>query len=97
MASAPEDDVLGREVYVGDEYKRFGEMTTEDARALAEQLSGLSGGGLEQKVAPVGRAWRELAEAMEQGAASTVAELGIEEAAKWAEQLRVVPPGGTWL
>ena len=61
MASA--DDVLVREVYVGDAYKPFGELTAQDARALAEQFSGLSGGGLEQKVAPVGRAWRELADA----------------------------------
>ncbi len=95
MASG--DDVLAREVYVGDAYKPFGELTAKDARALAEQFSGLSGGGLEQKVAPVGSAWRELAEAIEQRGAATVAELGMEEAAKRAEQLRVVPPGGAWL
>ncbi len=91
------DDLLAREVYVGDAYKPFGELTADDARSLAEQFSGLSGGGLEQKVAPVGRAWRELAEAIEQHGAATVAELGAEEAAKRAEQLRVVPPGGAWL
>ncbi len=91
------DDVLAREVYVGDAYKAFGELTAKDAGALADQFSGLSGGGLEQKVAPVGRAWRELAEAMEQRGAATVAELGIQEATDRAEQLRVVPPGGAWL
>jgi hypothetical protein len=91
------DDLLAREVYVGEAYKPFGDLTAQDARALAEQFSGLSGGGLEQKVAPVGRAWRELAEAIEQRGAATVADLGVEEAAKRAEQLRVVPPGGAWL
>jgi hypothetical protein len=94
---APGEDVLGREVYVGDAYKPFGELTASEARALGEQFSGLSGGGLEQKVAPVGRAWRELAEALEQSGAKRVAELGIEEAARRAEHLRVVPPGGAWL
>ncbi len=91
------DELLAREVYVGDAYKPFGELTANDARALAEQFSGLSGGGLESKVAPVGRAWRELADAIEQHGAATVAELGAEEAARRAEQLRVVPPGGSWL
>ena len=91
------DDLLARQVYVGDGYKPFGELTAQDARALAEQFSGLSGGGLEQKVAPVGRAWRELADTIEQQGAATVAELGAEEAARRAEQLRVVPPGGAWL
>ena len=93
----PEDDPLAREVYVGDAYKRFGELNAADARALGEQFSGLSGGGLEQKVAPVGRAWRALAEQLESSGAATVEELGPERAAELAEQLRVVPPGGGWL
>jgi hypothetical protein len=95
--SASSDDVLSRKVYVGEGYKPFGELTAADALALAEQFSGLSGGGLEAKVAPVGRAWRDLARQMDQTGASTVAELGGEEAAARAEELRVIPPGGAWL
>ena len=97
MAPGPDEDVLDREVYVGDGYKRFGELTPADARALAERFRGLSGGGLEQKVAPVGTAWRELAKLMEESGAEHVADLGAERAAELAERLRVVPPGGGWL
>jgi hypothetical protein len=97
VASHGDDDMLERQVYVGSEYKPFGEVTPEDARALADRFSGLSGGGLEQKVAPVGRAWRELAELMVASGASRVADLGAERAAELAERLRVVPPGGNWL
>jgi hypothetical protein len=91
------EELLARDVYVGDGYRRFGEVTPEDARTLADRFSGLSGGGLEQKVAPVGRAWRELADLMEAEGADHVADLGPERAAELAEGLRVVPPGGSWL
>ncbi len=97
MPPDPENDVLGREVYVGDAYKEFGEVTAADARALAGQLSGLSGGGLEAKVVPVGRAWRELADLLTESGATRVADLGPERAGELAEGLRVVPPGGSWL
>jgi hypothetical protein len=97
MSEVDENEVLRREVYVGDGYKPFGEVTPDDARALAEQFRGLSGGGLEQKVAPVGTAWRELAKLMEEGGVEQVADLGAAKAAELAESLRVVPPGGGWL
>ena len=97
MSDVDENEVLRREVYVGDTYKPFGELTPDDARALAEQFRGLSGGGLEQKVAPVGTAWRELAKLMEDSGAARVADLGAEKASDLAEGLRVVPPGGGWL
>jgi hypothetical protein len=97
VSAGGNDEVLAREVYVGDTYKSFGEVTPDDARALADQFSGLSGGGLEAKVAPVGRAWRELAELMSDSGAARVADLGAERAAALAEGLRVVPPGGSWL
>ena len=97
MTETDENEVLAREVYVGDSYKPFGELTAEDARALAERFSGLSGGGLEAKVAPVGRAWRELAALMAERGAERVADLGAERASELAEGLRVVPPGGSWL
>jgi hypothetical protein len=93
----PDDELLSREVYVGSAYKRFGDVTPDDARALAERFSGLQGGGLEQTVAPVGRAWRELVEQMAENDATCVADLGAERAGELAERLRVVPPGGGWL
>jgi hypothetical protein len=97
MSEIDETEVLGRQVYVGDSYKPFGELTAEDARELAERFTGLSGGGLEQRVAPVGRAWRDLARLMSESGAACVADLGAQRAAELAEGLRVVPPGGGWL
>ncbi len=91
------DDILDRQVYVGDRYRPFGELTGADARLLAEQFSGLTGGGLEQNVAPVGSGWRQLAELMQERGVDTVAELGVEVAAEFGERLRVVPRGGSWL
>jgi hypothetical protein len=97
MSEADKSEVLRREVYVGDAYKPFGEVTPDDARRQADHFTGLSGGGLEAKVAPVGRAWRELAELMAKSGAVRVADLGAERAGELAEGLRVVPPGGSWL
>lgn len=93
----PEDDLLTRSVFVRDRYVSFGEVTQADAIALAEQFSGLSGGGLEQNVAPVGRAWRELASLLGEQGAETVADLGAEKAGEFGERLRIVPRGGSWL
>jgi hypothetical protein len=97
MADSQSESVLDRQVYVEDHYVPFGEVTPDDARRLAERFSGLSGGGLEAKVAPAGRAWRELAALMDESEASRVADLGEARAAELAEGLRVVPPGGSWL
>ena len=97
MADSEKLGILERQVYVHDRYLPFGELTPDDARTLAERFSGLSGGGLEAKVAPVGRAWRELANLMAESGAERVADLGAERAAELAEGLRVVPPGGSWL
>ena len=97
MADSDNEEVFGRQVYVEDRYLPFGELTSDDARRLADKFSGLSGGGLETKVAPVGTAWRELAKLMDEGGAERVADLGAQRAAELAESLRVVPPGGGWL
>ena len=90
-------ELLKREVFVGDRYVAFGEIGSADARALAERFRGLSGGGLEQKVAPVGTAWLELARLIDERGVGSVAELGDAVTPKLAERLRVVPPGGSWL
>lgn len=91
------DDILQREVYVRDGYRPFGELSRADAALLAEQFSGLTGGGLEQNVAPVGSGWRALAELMQERGVDTVAELGAAVAAEFGERVRIVPRGGSWL
>jgi hypothetical protein len=91
------EELLGREVFVGDHYVAFGKIGSADASALAERFRGLSGGGLEQMVAPVGRAWLDLAELIEERGVGSVAELGDAVTPELAERLRVVPPGGSWL
>lgn len=89
-------DILRRQVYVGEAYKAYGELTAADARALAAGLRGVSGGGLDAKVAPVRASWTELAGLLDsQG--PRVADLDPETAARFAERVWVVPPGGTLL
>ena len=97
MADMQNQGILDRQVYVDDRYIPFGELTPEDARILAAQFSGLSGGGLEAKVAPVGRAWRELAELMTESGAPRGAAGGPERAAARAAGRRVGAAGGGWL
>jgi hypothetical protein len=92
-----DDEILDRQVYVEDRYMRFGDLTSADARRLADQFSGLSGGGLEKRVAPAAGEWRKLAELLEEREAETVAALDLDEARDYAERVRVVPPGGSWL
>jgi hypothetical protein len=95
--SVDRNEILVREVYVGDVYKPFGDLTAEDARSLADHLSGHSGGGLEKHTAPVAIAWGELATLLDERGAESVGDLGDEQARQFAARLRVVPPGGSWL
>lgn len=90
------NDLLQRQVYMGDAYKPFGEVTAEDARAQAAKLRGITGGGLDAKVMPVRTGWLELAELLDSPGA-TVSDLDPETAAKFAERVWVIPPGGTLL
>ena len=94
--TAGSDDPLQRQVYVGEAYKPFGEITAADARALAAALRGISGGGLDAKVAPVKTGWLELAGLLDSGGA-TVSDLDPETVARYAERVWVTPPGGTLL
>jgi len=91
------DDVLARQVYVGDRYKRFGELRRADAEELARSMSGHSGGGLEKHTMPIAAAWRELAGLLSRSDQETVADLDRDEAERLAERVRVIPPGGSWL
>ena len=91
-----DDDPLQRQVYVNGEYRPFGQLTADDARALAAQLRGVTGGGLDARVGPVRAGWLELADRLA-GPGSTVADLDPPEVAKFAERLWITPPGGTLL
>jgi hypothetical protein len=89
--------VLDQRVHAPGGSKAFGELTLEDVRARADELRSVSGWGPTVKVIPVAHAWAELARAMEQQSAGTVAALGEAAAAERAERLWIVPPGGSLL
>jgi hypothetical protein len=96
--AAGEEKLLGRELYVGERYRRFGELTAADARAQAAELGAAGGWGPLAKVAGVALAWRELAaELARVGAEATVADLDPEVQRRFARRLWVVPPGGSLL
>jgi len=88
------EDVLLRPVHAAGSDKPFGELSLGDVRAHAAELRSAVGWGPTARVASVARAWRELADAMADRQAATVADLGAETASGWAERLWVVPPSG---
>lgn len=93
----PGKTALDAEVYAGEGYKRFGDLTAADAKLLADQLSGHSGGGLEKATTPVAMAWRQLAKRLEETGAGSVSDLPSDEVKHVAQSVRVIPPGGSWL
>jgi hypothetical protein len=92
--SASARETLRRPVHAGGVDRPFGELRVEEVRGHAAELASAVGWGPTARIATVARAWRELADAMASSGASTVADLGDDEAAGWAERLWVVPPGG---
>ncbi len=92
-----EGDLLTSQVYVGDGYKAYGELTAADAQQMAGATSGLSGGGLERHTVPISTAWRELARLLGESGVQRVADLPAEQIQDFAERARVIPPGGSWL
>jgi hypothetical protein len=93
-------DALARPVAApggGPATKPFGDFTTTEVRARAEELRSTVGFGPTARVASVARGWSELARAMDADGARTVADLGPERGAEFARRLWVVPPGGTLL
>jgi hypothetical protein len=94
LVTEPPDETLGRPVHAGGVEKPYGELTVGDVRAHAAELSSAVGWGPTARVGAVAAAWRELAAAMAAAGAATVADLGPEAAAGWAERLWVVPPRG---
>jgi hypothetical protein len=95
--SEDRNEVLSREVYVGDGYKPFGDLTAQDAGSLADRLSGHTGGGLEKHTTPVAIAWSDLAKILDERGAGSVRDLDEDQVRHFATRLRIVPPGGSWL
>ena len=93
-SSAELDHIVQREVFIRGANRRFGELTLEDARARADELRAAIGWGPTARVAPVARAWRELAMAMERTGCASVGELDAELVTELAQRLWVVLPSG---
>ena len=91
------DSILTTTIYVDGANRPFGELTVDQVRARADELRAATGWGPTARVAPVARAWRELAMALEQAQAATVAELDAAVVGELAPKLWVVPPGGSLL
>lgn len=85
---------LEAEVYDGEGYRPFGELTEEDARGRATELKSLMGFGPTMRVRPVAMAWVELAKLMAERNAATVADLDEPTINDYARKLWIVQPSG---
>ena len=85
--------ILTTSVFVRGANRPFGELTLDDVRGRADELRAATGWGPTARVAPVARAWRELAVEMERAGATSVADLDPRLLAELAPQLWVVMPG----
>ena len=99
MTSGPPDPnvVLAEPIHAGGATKPFGEVTFEEVRARADELRQAVGWGPTARVAPVARAWAELAQLMQRSGADRVCDLDPDSVAERAQQLWVVPPSGSLL
>jgi hypothetical protein len=87
------EEIVERQIYIRGANRPFGELTVDDARARADELRAAIGWGPTARVAPVARAWRELAIEMERAGAATVSELETDALAELAPKLWVTLPG----
>jgi hypothetical protein len=85
--------VLEQQVYIRGANRAFAELTRDDASARADELRAAVGWGPTARVAPVARAWRELAMAMDRAGASRVGDLEPEVLVNLAPKLWVTLPG----
>jgi hypothetical protein len=83
--------VLDRPVHVPGGDKPFGELTRDEVTARANELKEATGWGPMMRVAPVARAWAELARAMDAVQADSVADLDAETLEALAEPLWISP------
>lgn len=84
--------ILAQEVYIRGANRPFGELTRDDASARADELRAAVGWGPTVRVAPVARAWRELAIAMDRAGASAVGDLDPDVLVDLAPKLWVTLP-----
>jgi hypothetical protein len=91
------NSILATTIYVDGANRPFGELTLDQVRGRADELRAATGWGPTARVAPVARAWRELAITLEQAQAATVGELDAAVLNQLAPKLWVVPPGGSLL
>ncbi len=94
--NVPEADVrriLDQEVFIRGANRRFAELTRDDATARADELRAAVGWGPTARVAPVARAWRELAMAMDRTGAGAVGDLDPDLLVDLAPKLWVTLPG----
>lgn len=85
--------ILATSVFIRGANRPFAELTLDDVRARADELRAAIGWGPTARVAPVARAWRELAMEMERAGVGSVAELDEGRVAALAPKLWVVLPG----
>jgi hypothetical protein len=85
--------ILEQQVFIRGANRPFGELTREDASSRADELSAAVGFGPTARVAPVARAWRELAIAMDRAGAGTVSDLAPDVLVGLAPKLWVTLPG----
>lgn len=88
------EDVLQRPVHVAGANKTYGEVTRADAEAHGSELKELAGWGPTARVAPIARAWEQLAGVLDEAGAATVSELGADVVVDYAHKLWIVIPPG---
>ena len=85
--------ILDQEVFIRGANRPFGELTRDDVSSRADELRAAVGFGPTARVAPVARAWRELALAMDRAGASTAGDLEPDLLVDLAPKLWVTLPG----
>lgn len=92
MSSPAPEDPRTRPVHVAGRDRAFGEVTVEDARAMASELKAAGGWGPMARVAAVARSWDGLARTLDEAGAATVADLDPDTIHAAAVNLWVIPP-----
>lgn len=87
------EDTLARPVHIGGVNKHFGEITIDEARARATELTDVAGWGM-NRVLPVARAWKELVTLMEKAGWEKVSDLDPKTLDTMAKKTWVIPPKG---
>ncbi len=90
------EDTLTRPVAIGGVNKPFGEITLEEARAMAAELKDVAGWGM-NRVLPVARAWGELVRLMDKSGFEKIGDLDPQTLDTMAKKMWVIPPQGNSL